>query len=253
MRLLAILLPVALCYLESSEAWSTAWSTASPLPSFTAFWSSLSLSAADTLFTETSADNTLDPRLLWGIRATSALTSYVGLVTYLDRPKGSLMLEADQYEVRKSSIEGGGLGLFVTCSILPKGTVLGTYPGVVLPLSSESRKLEQYPQCEAYVWRFSDSQQIIDPTDAQGEIQDVCRGGNPNVPFSTSICQLLAPTVPTTLCRINEPPKGKDCNVVTDEDLLERTVTFVLERNVYAGEELFMDYGLTYDRSGYGR
>ena len=58
--------------------------------------------------------------------------------------------------------------------------------------------------------------------------------------------------VPTTVCRINEPPKGRDVNVVTEEDRESRTVTFILERDVYESEELFIDYGLSYDRSMYG-
>lgn len=58
--------------------------------------------------------------------------------------------------------------------------------------------------------------------------------------------------VPTTLCRINEPPKGRDVNVITSEDRNSRTVTFILERDVYEGEELYIDYGLSYDRSMYG-
>jgi hypothetical protein len=58
--------------------------------------------------------------------------------------------------------------------------------------------------------------------------------------------------VPTTVCRINEPPKGRDVNVITSEDRDSRTVTFILERDVYEGEELYIDYGLSYDRSMYG-
>lgn len=42
-----------------------------------------------------------------------------------------------------------------------------------------------------------------------------------------------------------------DVNVVTDEDLKNRIVTFSAERDILPGEELFIDYGLTYDRSGY--
>jgi hypothetical protein len=58
---------------------------------------------------------------------------------------------------------------------------------------------------------------------------------------------------PTTLCRINEPPPGTaGVNVRTEEDLDRRIVQFVLDRNVYANEELFMDYGVSYDRSFYG-
>jgi hypothetical protein len=195
---------------------------------------------------------------LWALRVTSALASYIGLVAYLDRPRGTLYLQPHQYEIRPSSVQGAGLGMYITQD-LEKNTILGSYPGVVLPLSQNSAKLAHYPHCEAYVWRFSDSQQIIDPTDQWGNLPDYCWGGNPNVPCSTLICRhllvlfLTKVPVPTTLCRINEPPKGNDVNVITNENLKERTVTFVLERNVYAGEELFMDYGLCYDRSGYGQ
>ena len=59
-------------------------------------------------------------------------------------------------------------------------------------------------------------------------------------------------TAPTTLCRINEPPLGCDVNVITIENCQDRTVSFVLERDVQAGEEFYIDYGLTYDRSRYG-
>lgn len=193
-----------------------------------------------------------DSAALWGLQITSAVASYVGLVTFLDRPRGTLNLSEDQYEIKPSQVEGAGLGFFVTEN-LPKGTVLGTYPGVLLPLSQNLGKLQQYPQCESYVWRFTDSKFIIDPTNERGEITFECTGGNPSVPFSLEICKLLAQPVSTALSRINEPPRGFDVNVVTEEDLKERTVSFLLERDVYAGEELFLDYGLTYDRSGYGR
>jgi hypothetical protein len=199
-------------------------------------------------------NNSPSQSLLWDVRIASALASYVGLVAFLDRPRGTFHLEPHEYEIRPSSVQGAGLGMYAARD-LPKDTVLGTYPGVVLPLSPNSihQKLQRHPHCEAYVWRFSDSQFIIDPTDENGTCQDLCRGGNPRVPLSTWMCQFkwLTPPIPTTLCRINEPPKGMDINVITNENLADRTVTFVLERNVVAGEELFMDYGLTYDRSGY--
>ena len=58
-------------------------------------------------------------------------------------------------------------------------------------------------------------------------------------------CNVLSfVNVPTTLCRINEPPIGRDRNVITDENLDSRSVTFALERDVYEGEELFIDYGM---------
>ena len=76
------------------------------------------------------------------------------------------------------------------------------------------------------------------------------------MPLSLALFRFLNPKdqggVPTILCRINEPPIGRDVNVVTDEDRDQRQVTFVLERDVFAGEEFFIDYGLSYDRSMYG-
>jgi SET domain-containing protein len=45
---------------------------------------------------------------------------------------------------------------------------------------------------------------------------------------------------------------GGGCNVMATEDLAKREVIFELSRDVVKGEELFMDYGLTYDRSNYG-
>jgi hypothetical protein len=95
---------------------------------------------------------------------------------------------------------------------------------------------------------------VIDPTNTQGILDPVCYGGNPSVPGSVFIMTILLRfiTVSTLLCRINEPPRGMDVNVITIEDCTTRTVTFQLERTVYAGEELFIDYGLSYDRSMYG-
>jgi len=193
---------------------------------------------------------------LWGLRAASAVTTYVGLVGFLDGARGRLNSQvAPLLKIAPSQVEGAGLGLFLTTEILRKGTVLGTYPGAVIPLDQGIVKLEQFPQIESYIWRFSDSKFVIDPTDGEGNIQDICVGGNPTAFGSLFLCKtVLAPFLqrPTTLCRINEPPKGRDVNVVTDEDLNQRTVTFLLGRDVYPDEELFLDYGPSYDRSNYG-
>jgi hypothetical protein len=86
-----------------------------------------------------------------------------------------------------------------------------------------------------------------------GVLDPICYGGNPSLPGSVFLMKnIIGWTVPTTLCRINEPPLGKDVNVVTTENREKRQVTFEVERNVYAGEELYIDYGLSYDRSMYG-
>lgn len=130
---------------------------------------------------------------------------------------------------------------------------MGNYPGVVIPLSQNLSKLQKHPQCEAYIWRFSDNAFVIDPTNEMGVVDDVCTGGRDGLPGSQWLFRnLFRLKVPTTLCRINEPPLGKDVNVVTNEDLEGRFVTFSLERDVAAGEEFFIDYGLSYDRSMYG-
>jgi hypothetical protein len=190
---------------------------------------------------------------LWAIRVGSGLTTYFSFVAFTDRPRGKLFVDPSCLEMKESQVPGAGLGLFVT-QTLRKGTILGTYPGVVVPLPQNLEKLRTYPQCEGYTWRFSDNQFVIDPTNPEGNIETVCLGGTLGMPLSIPLFQtvLRFVQVPTTLCRINEPPKGRDVNVVTDEDLKARTVTFTVERDVYEGEELFIDYGLSYDRSKYG-
>jgi hypothetical protein len=185
----------------------------------------------------------------------SAGLTYFGFVAFNDRPRGKLMVEPSTLEIKTSLVPNAGLGLFLAQD-LPRGTVLGEYPGVVLPLAQHaaSNKMQKAPLSEAYIWRFSDNAFVIDPTDQNGVLQPNCRGGNPSTPFSVPIFSTLLSfvTVPSTLCRINEPPKGRDVNVITEEDLRSRTVNFQLERNCYAGEELYIDYGLSYDRSMYG-
>lgn len=196
--------------------------------------------------------SSFSPAELWSIRVASALTTYFGFITVADRPMGGLLVNPKYLEVKQSTVPGAGLGCFATTT-LRKDTPIGTYPGVVIPLTQNLDKLRAYPQCEGYVWRFSDNKFVIDPTNNVGDIEDYCKGGNPSMPLSqlffNSVLSFVK--VPTTLCRINEPPKGRDVNVCTDEDRGSRTVTFILERDVYEGEELFIDYGLSYDRSMY--
>ncbi|KAL3943000.1 MAG: hypothetical protein SGBAC_002907 [Bacillariaceae sp.] len=192
------------------------------------------------------------PAELWAIRAASAVTTYFGFIAVADRPRGQLLVGPDCLEVKQSTVPGAGLGCYAATT-MRKDTTIGTYPGVVVPLTQNLGKLRAYPQCEGYIWRFSDNKFVIDPTNSVGDIQDFCKGGNPSMPLSQVIFNsvLSFVQVPTTVCRINEPPKGRDVNVITDEDRESRTVTFILERDVYEGEELFIDYGLSYDRSMY--
>jgi hypothetical protein len=225
----------------------------------------------------------------------SAATSYLSLIAYYDRPRGQLYVNCNNTEqlpiiqTRISTIiPNGGLGVYCTVPMIPKGTILGTYPGVVIPIQHGDQKLRQYPFCETYVWRFSDNQYIIDPTNQYGTLDDVCYGGNPSMIASIWLHQTIVPFImkllllvvlriddtttdigisnittttistnqspflkSTLLCRINEPPLGYDVNVYTNENIQDRTVSFITERDIYNNEELFIDYGLYYDRSNY--
>jgi len=182
----------------------------------------------------------------------AALSTYSCLVYYFDRPRGELLVELDK-DVKVGPSQVAGLGLFASRN-LSKGTILGTYPGTIVPLQQNISKLRQFPACEAYIWRFSDNSAVLDPTDENGMLPEVCTGANhPDRPISRLIFKILpVKGVPSALCRINEPSRGFDVNVVTDEDRKKQCVLMTVERDIYEGEELFMDYGLSYDRSQYG-
>ena len=191
------------------------------------------------------------------VAALSSTLTYTSLIAYFDRPRGSLVIPNPQSTllIQQSRVPGGGLGLFVTQS-LPKGTILGTYPGVVRPAETVNNgKYRQYPQAISYCWRFTDNKFVIDPTDSQGNIQDYCLGGSSEVPLSNIIFSTILSfwKVNTALCRINEPPIGAGgCNVSAKERLETREVVFELIQDVVSGQELYLDYGLDYDRSRYG-
>ena len=130
---------------------------------------------------------------------------------------------------------------------------MGTYPGVLRRQDDfYSVKCAQHPQAVYYSWRLNESGYVIDPTDVNGEIGSVCFGGSDLVSEWVFRTLLRFCAKSTDLARINEPPVGfGGCNVVAREE--GDAVRFELCRDVEVGEELFMDYGLDYDRSGYGR
>ena len=146
--------------------------------------------------------------------------------------------------VKSSSLKGAGLGVFLLQSS-PKGTVLGSYPGRIwadhLWLKYKGDPKIQI-NARRYVWRL-DSGYIIDPTNSEGLLEETVPWILPlgfRVPFYD---------VATVLARINEPSLLGDVNVRTEER--DNMLLFVLERAVDAGEELFLDYGPYYDRTGY--
>lgn len=62
------------------------------------------------------------------IQNAAIITAAISYFIYEKRPRGSA--NAELFEVKRSSIPGANLGLFCK-SVIPKGTVLGTYPGVL--------------------------------------------------------------------------------------------------------------------------
>jgi hypothetical protein len=183
------------------------------------------------------------------------LATYVGCIAYFDQPRGEISPLCSKMLVTKpSNIANAGLGLFAT-SPIPKDTCLGTYPGVLRPLESYvSGKLERYPLSSQYVWRFSDNRMVIDPTDEFGVLNKMCSGGSPDWFGSYFLFQTLFKVFfekDTMLARANEPPLMSDCNIYVIEDIKQRKVTFLTSRDVFSGEELYLDYGKTYDRTMY--
>ena len=225
----------------------------------------------------------VDPLLRIPLPDAPALVSititYVSLLLLYDRPRGSLPLR-DALSIAQSQVPNAGLGLFVNRN-LPSGTVLGTYPGVLRRQDDFYEvKCRQYPKAVYYSWRLNDSGCVLDPTDSKGEIQSYCYGGSGVISERVFSSILRFCAKPTDLTRINEPPVGYGgCNVIAREE--NNGVRFELckicyypmctcifcsnqhapnhiifsrvGRNVEVGEELFMDYGLNYDRSGYGQ
>eukprot|EP00816_Leptocylindrus_hargravesii_P004359 CAMPEP_0196812024 /NCGR_PEP_ID=MMETSP1362-20130617/20192_1 /TAXON_ID=163516 /ORGANISM="Leptocylindrus danicus, Strain CCMP1856" /LENGTH=256 /DNA_ID=CAMNT_0042187439 /DNA_START=95 /DNA_END=862 /DNA_ORIENTATION=+ len=182
----------------------------------------------------------------------SCLTTYIACVIYFDRPRGKLIVDEPDKAllVKASQVDGAGLGLFAG-TYLPKGTVLGTYPGVVRPLEKyRQKKLEECPNSSFYIWSNYQKLYVIDPTDSTGKLPDLCYGGTDDYPLSELILsRIYSQPVSTKLARINEPPLGLDCNVCSVEDGDKQEVRFITRRDVFEGEEFFLDYGSLYDRS----
>jgi len=182
----------------------------------------------------------------------SCLVTYVFCIGWFDRPRGELVVSEESLIVKQSCVEGAGLGLFAGRTI-EKGTVLGTYPGVVLPINVYKRKLRNFYCSSDYVWVNNEQGYVIDPTDEKGLLSDYCTGGTDSYPLSVFILRTLFGSlrVPTKLARINEPPLGSDCNVLSVEIEDKQKVRFVASREIFEGEELYIDYGKNYDRSKY--
>ena len=157
-----------------------------------------------------------------------------GYLLYEGRPRGSAREEL--LEIRRSTVTGANLGVFAS-KLIPQGTVIGAFPGYVKntddALKSKSGdKAKQ--QAKQYMWALSDDV-VLDPTNEQGVLELQISLG----PFK----------VDTMMARINEPPRNGDCNVYTSTQ--GTIVQVIAERDIFSNEELFMDYGQTFDRTAY--
>jgi hypothetical protein len=137
-------------------------------------------------------------------------------------------------------VPGAGRGVFARQAI-PANTVLGEYPGRPRSDIEMAAKCIFAPMARQYC--FLSSTVLLDPTDDTGVPS---RRPSPGLwwPFEVDI----------TLSLVNEPPKNASLgiNVCVEDDPNDPDgLIFVADREIMAGEELFIDYGRDYDRSGY--
>ncbi|KAL4430122.1 hypothetical protein ABPG77_004904 [Micractinium sp. CCAP 211/92] len=151
------------------------------------------------------------------------------------RPRGWAFKEL--IEVAPSRV--AGKGVFATVTI-PAGTVIGCYPGRPRTPAEMVAKCAVAPGARDYAFKTRDGR-LLDPTDAAGQLSASPAPGLPWLPIDFS------------LAYINEPPKGAGgTNVTVEDDPSDPAgLLCVTARDIVAGEELFMDYGPTYDRSRY--
>jgi hypothetical protein len=102
------------------------------------------------------------------------------------------------------------------------------------------RKLSEEAALKAarYTWTLTNGI-VVDPTDSEGELW---------YPQMRAFGGLVK--VPTALALVNEPPVGYDTNIQAVVD--DKEVLFKTQREVNAGEELFVDYGGWGDKGASG-
>lgn len=160
----------------------------------------------------------------------------VSYITWERRPKGAA--NDDLLSVRKSTVPKSNLGVFATKTI-PAGTVIGEYPGYLINVNDTLYKKKDDKAralAQKYMWAITEDV-VLDPTNKFG-ILDL------ELSYLFGMFK-----VPTTIARINEPPPGKDCNVATN--VVGAQVIVTADRDIFSDEELFMDYGRSYDRTDY--
>ena len=184
----------------------------------------------------------INPPLIAIEAAATASTLFVAFCIK-HRPRGTA--RDDLLEARPSLVSG--TGLFARQDI-GAGTILGQYPG--RPRSSRDmlEKVERLgaigvsASYAASTGRGGEDGLYLDPTDAQGALSAYPNPGAP-WPFKINI----------NLAYINEPPPGGDCNcsLVDGQDDDPADLCFIASKLISKDSECFVDYGPTYNRSGY--
>jgi hypothetical protein len=167
--------------------------------------------------------------------AITAVAAYLA-AAWPSRPRG--WSRTDLIEVRDSSVQGKGI--FAKENI-PENTILGAYPGRPRSAAGMLTKCSTAPLARYYCFRNKNGY-FLDPTDWTGA---PCKVPVPGLPWLPIDC---------SLSYANEPPKNSTgVNVTVEDDPKdEEGLVFVSICNIPAGAEIFVDYGLDYDRSSYG-
>lgn len=129
-----------------------------------------------------------------------------------------------------------GNGVFAICHI-PRGTVVGGYPGLPRNAKDMMAKATRVPGCQQYVFQISNNL-WLDPTDTEGK------------PCSNLITFMPFLETDISMAYVNEPPTGQSVNVEFS-DTTNADVEFLAVQDISPGQELFTDYGNVYDRSSY--
>lgn len=159
------------------------------------------------------------------------------LVCWQRRPQG--WVQGGLLETRPSSVPGAGLGVFALQPI-SRGVVLGAYPGRPRAPAEMINKVANAPAAKGYAFDTGKGW-FLDPTDAAGQLTSWPAPGPP----------WLLPADPT-LALVNEPPPGSGgTNVSVEDGEADLELLFVTTRDIGVGEELFIDYGVVYDRRHY--
>mmetsp|Transcript_1796 Transcript_1796/g.2472 ORF Transcript_1796/g.2472 Transcript_1796/m.2472 type:complete len:525 (-) Transcript_1796:984-2558(-) len=172
------------------------------------------------------------------IQNAAILLSGIAYIAYEKRPRGSS--RDDLIEIRKSKAIANNLGVFAK-KFIPEGTTIGIYPGYLKTIDEfQQSKVDEKAlnNAKRYTWQLTENT-LLDPTDQNGFL-------GLELSFLFGLFK-----VSTSLSRLNEPPIGYDVNAFSRN--LNNDIEIVVERDIFPDDEIFIDYGLAFDRSDYER